>query len=36
LKKDLTSILTEEIEEEILSMMPEWFKTLRKAYARRA
>lgn len=32
MKKDLTSVLTEEMDEEILKRMPEWFKVLRKAY----
>jgi hypothetical protein len=30
--KDLISVLIEEIDEEILSKMPAWFKVLRKAY----
>jgi len=31
-RDDLISVLTEEIEEEILERMPEWFKVLREAY----
>jgi hypothetical protein len=30
--KDLVSVLIEEIDREILSKMPVWFKVLRKAY----
>jgi len=34
MKKDLLNILTEEIDEEVLERMPEWFKRLRSAYLR--
>lgn len=34
-KEDLRNILVEDIDEEILERMPEWFKVLRKAYAKR-
>jgi hypothetical protein len=32
MSKKLTSILTEDIDEEILAKMPEWFRRLREAY----
>jgi len=34
-KEDLTCILTEEIDEEILSKMPEWFRILREEYKKK-
>jgi len=34
MKEDL-KILSEDIDEEILSRMPDWFRTLRRAYAKR-
>jgi len=33
--EDPKNILVEEIAEEILERMPEWFKVMRKAYGRR-
>jgi len=33
--KELTKILSEEIDEEILSRLPEWFSILRRAYKKR-
>jgi len=35
LRKNPTNILTEEIDEELLSRMPEWFQVLRKEYRRK-
>jgi len=32
LKKDLTNVLTDEIDEELVSRLPEWFIVLRDAY----
>ena len=33
-KDDVTTILVEDIDEEILKRMPEWFKILRRVYYR--
>jgi len=32
MREDLTRILCEDLDEEILDKMPEWFKVLRQAY----
>lgn len=34
-KKDLLEILDEDIDEEVLARMPEWFKKLREEYRKR-
>ena len=34
--EDLVKVLTEEIDEEILSKMPPWFKMLRTGYKKRS
>jgi hypothetical protein len=34
--KDAINVLTEDIEEEVLEQMPEWFRTLRDGYKKRA
>lgn len=33
-ENDLTRILIEDLDEEILSKMPDWFRTLRETYQR--
>ena len=33
--KDVTEVLTEDLNEEVLKRMPLWFRRLRKAYAKR-
>lgn len=35
MKDDITQVLTEDLDEEILKRMPSWFRHLRKTYARR-
>lgn len=34
-KKDLAKILEEDIDEEVLSQLPEWFRILRTEYKKR-
>lgn len=33
--EDITEVLTEDLDEEVLKMMPLWFRRLKEAYARR-
>jgi hypothetical protein len=33
--KDITEVLTEDLDEEVLKMMPLWFRRLREAYTKR-
>lgn len=33
--KDMTEVLTEDLDEEVLERMPLWFKRLREAYMKR-
>lgn len=34
MKKELVKILVEDVDEEILDRMPEWFRVLKEAYTR--